>query len=151
MNKWLIIPIIALISCNKMENQQIHILSINYADNQEITDFNLSKGSMRIEMITQEDFKSINEKMRFGLRCVKNKVDFDLSNEELDKKQSLFEIVEIVKIKNQNYKFFVDGKALENTCLHCKFERPDFILTNSYESDVFELKFNEEPKKGDGK
>lgn len=66
MNKWLIIPIIALISCNKMENQQIHILSINYADNQEITDFNLSKGSMRIEMITQEDFKSINEKMRFG-------------------------------------------------------------------------------------
>lgn len=126
-----------------MTQQPIDVISVRTATPQEIKENSLPVTSnMVVTISSDEDFETINPKMSFGFVAVRNWEDYQLPQEELATKHLIFDVVDLKKTEPKQYQFFIDASLLiPHTSVFCRLERPGFVSTPGYKSEIFELKF----------
>lgn len=97
MKQWIFLLLI-IISCSKMTQQPIDVISVRTATPQEIKENSLPVTSnMVVTISSDEDFETINPKMSFGFVAVRNLEDYQLPQEELATKHLIFDVVDLKK------------------------------------------------------
>lgn len=141
MKTWILLLLIT-ISCTKMTQKTIEVVSIQPATPLEIQENNLGAIPHKSIVISSaEDLTTINPKMSFGFVAVEKREDFALPQEELVKKHLIFEVISLKKIEANQYQFFVNSALLPtNKTIFCRLERPGFVMKEGYHSPIFKLK-----------
>lgn len=128
-------------SCNNDPQQKIEVINFRHTNIKEKEKNSASSSNFSITISTSENFEVINPKMSFGFVAVEKREDFELPQEELVKKHLIFEVISLKKIGANQYQFFVNSALLPaNKTIFCRFERPGFVMKESYHSPIFELK-----------
>lgn len=129
------------LSCNNDPQQKIEVVNFRHVNITEKEKNSASSSNFSVTLSTSENFEAINEKMSFGFVAVEKREDFELPKEELVKKQLMFEVVDLKKLKANQYQFFINSSILKPyKVVYCRFERPGFVLKDGYHSPIFELK-----------